>query len=195
MADGVLKALKDLEDVRDIPDAPKETTRVRQEKVLDLKMRGISNTAIARALGVDPSTIWRDLKKAREEYREGLENEPAANLIAESLMFLDRVEEVCLFEANQTAASSVKVDPDSGEVIRDGAASKTRDKIQFIRAALTARDMKTKLMLDTGVIPKEPEKLYHSIKPEQEVEEVTDFREEAEIRQQVIELLKRGRNL
>jgi hypothetical protein len=55
--------------------------------------------------------------------------------------------------------------------------------------------MKMKLMLDTGVLPKQPEKLYHSIKRDEEDKASVDTRSEEEIQQQVIELLKRGKNL
>ena len=71
MSDGILKALESLGELREPePVSEIDPIRDRMEKVVDLKMRGISNTAIAKALGVDPSTIWRDLKKARESYRE-----------------------------------------------------------------------------------------------------------------------------
>jgi DNA-binding CsgD family transcriptional regulator len=195
MSDGLIKALSDLEDVRaEAPEPKTDSVIERMEKVVDLKMRGIGNTAIAKALGVDPSTVWRDLKRAREQYRETLEQEPAANLIADSLMFLDKIEEVCLFEASQASSGEAKVDPTTGEVTRD-AGSNAKGKFQYIRAALTARDMKNKLMLDTGVMPREPDKLYHSIKKEEESKEEMDVRNAEEIRDQVLELLKRGRNL
>jgi hypothetical protein len=195
MSDGLIKALSDLEDVRaEKPEPEKDLVAERMEKVIDLKMRGIGNTAIAKALGVDPSTVWRDLKRAREQYRETLEDEPAANLIADSLMFLDKIEEVCLFEAAQSTSGEAKVDPTTGEVTREGT-NNVRGKFQYIRAALTARDMKNKLMLDTGVMPREPDKLYHSIKRDEETKEELDVRNAEEIRDQVLELLKRGRNL
>jgi hypothetical protein len=196
MTHGIIKALTDLSDVREsAEESHKDKIRERVDKVVDLKMRGISNSAIAKALGVDPSTVWRDLRRARESYRETLENEPAANLISESLMFLDKIEEVCLFEASQSGMADAKVDPVTGEVTRESS-SNGRGKFQFIRAALTAREMKTKLMLDTGIIPREPDKLYHTMKKDDEEDKKTlDVRDATEIRDQVLELLKRGRNL
>ena len=196
MNHGIIKALTDLSDVREsAEESHKDKIRERVDKVVDLKMRGISNSAIAKALGVDPSTVWRDLRRARESYRETLENEPAANLISESLMFLDKIEEVCLFEASQSGMADAKVDPVTGEVTRESS-SNGRGKFQFIRAALTAREMKTKLMLDTGIIPREPDKLYHTMKKDDEEDKKTlDVRDATEIRDQVLELLKRGRNL
>ena len=196
MTHGIIKALTDLSDVREsAEESHKDKIRERVDKVVDLKMRGISNSAIAKALGVDPSTVWRDLRRARESYRETLENEPAANLISESLMFLDKIEEVCLFEASQSGMAEAKVDPVTGEVTRESS-SNGRGKFQFIRAALTAREMKTKLMLDTGIIPREPDKLYHTMKKDDEEDKKTlDVRDATEIRDQVLELLKRGRNL
>lgn len=194
--DGIIKALEDLSDIRAAPPEQKvDASKDRVEKVLDLKMRGISNSAIAKALGVDPTTIWRDLKRARDSYRETLEQEPAANIIADTLMFLDKVEEVCLFEASQASAVETRVDPKTGEVIREGSPN-AKNKFQFIRAALTAREMKVKLMLDTGVLQREPDKLYHTIKREdEETGGHIDVRDENEIKAQVIELLKRGKNI
>ena len=196
MSEGLFKALDSLVDLRVKDTSPKpDPVRDRIEKVVDLKMRGISNTAIAKALGVDPSTVWRDLKRARESYREELETEPAANLISDSLMFLDKIEELCLFEASQASSAATSVDPTTGEVTRESS-SNNRGRFQFIRAALTAREMKMKLMLDTGVIPREADKLYHTIKKDDEAEEKgLDDRNAEEIRDQVMELLKRGRNI
>ena len=110
-------------------------------------------------------------------------------------MFLDKIEEVCLFEASQSGSGTTSVDPTTGEVIRESNPN-NKGKFQFIRGALTAREMKMKLMLDTGVIPREADKLYHTIKQDEEVEDKgLDDRNAEEIRDQVMELLKRGRNL
>jgi len=195
MSDDLIKALSSLDDIREPKSEKSDPVRERMEKVIDLKMRGISNTAIAKALGVDPSTVWRDIKKSRDAYREELETEPAANLISDSLMFLDKIEEVCLFEASQSDAGRTTIDSVTGEVSREGS-SNNKSKFQFIRAALTAREMKMKLMLDTGVIPRDAQKLYHTIKQDEEDEDRgLDVRNESQIRDEVMELLKRGRNI
>ena len=103
--------------------------------------------------GLLHSEIW--FPKSRTQLCEGgIEIE---SWLYNSLMFLDKMEEVCLFEASQASSGGASVDPKTGEVTRDGA-SNNKVRLLFIRTALNAREMKMKLMLDTGIIPREADK-------------------------------------
>lgn len=143
-----------------------ESKREKLEKVFELKIRGIPVSTIAKAVGVDVNTVYRYLKQYAEEYRQRIEQEPAANLISESLAWLDKIEGVCLFEAHQTSSEVSEIDPRTGEVTKKPINGKTKEKISWIQAAMKAREQKLKLMLDTGVLPREPDRLYNTLKKE-----------------------------
>jgi len=167
------------------------------ERVFMLKMRGVPISAIATYIGCDTSTVYRYLQQYNQEYRERLEQEPAANLIAEALTFLADMERSCLQEAHRADFGETKVDSATGEVTRSGGAGEnSKNRLQFFRAAMTARGMQLKLLMETGVIPKEPEKIYHTLRGD--TDEPIDTRPERtddEVRNTVMQLIARGRQL
>jgi hypothetical protein len=170
----------------------------RIQKVLNLKMAGIPVTAIAKSLGVSVGTVYSDLKHHYNEYRQRLDQEPAVNIISESLAFLDSVEETCLFEANQSDSLGEKkeFDPKTGEVKPVKRVTNTKGKLAWMQCAMKVRDMKLNLMLETGIIPREPDKIYHALKDDLVVEEDKSLdRTEDEIKKQIVELIKKSRRL
>ena len=173
--------------------------RERMETCFDLKMRGIPVSAIAKSYGVDPSTVYRLLKEYTEEYRQRIEQEPAANLLADSLAFLDNIETTCLFEASQaTDEKEMVVDPTTGLMTPKAGKSKTgkQNKLKFIQTAMKAREMRINLMLETGLVPKEPEKMYLKLKTDdKELEKTGLERSDEEIKNDILKLLTKGRKL
>ena len=168
-------------------------------KAFDNQMRGVPVSAIAAAFGVDQSTVYRWLNHYAQTYRQRIEQQPAANLIAESLLFLTRIEELCLYEANQSEVDGGTYDSKTGEVSRPKTFQASGNKAKFIQSAMKARQMKNDLMLQTGILPKEPEKLYHAFdveKREKEEEIGTAItRTPDEIRKDIEALLSKGRTL
>lgn len=189
-------ATKDKELVEFIGESGK-TWKSKEERIrqsFDLKMRGVPISAIAITLGISVGTVHNDLRQHAEDYRKRLEQEPAANLIADALVWYDDIERACLFEASQAGKGSV-IPSKTGEIIRSGADNK--EKLPFIQTAMKARESKIKLMMDTGIIPKEPEKIYHSLKDDKSrVEEKTGLtRSEEELKASIVDLLSRARRL
>jgi len=143
-----------------------------------MKMKGMKVSRIAEVFGVSERTVFRWFTAYEQEFREGFEAVPAANLIAKQLAVLEEIERLNLAEANECESN--------------------RDRIGFYRVALIARGKIIDLMTQTGVIPKEPEKVYSVMvekkpksldtKPEAEVS-----REELERR--IMQLLRFGREL
>ena len=168
-------------------------------KAFDNQMRGVPVSAIAAAFGVDQSTVYRWLNQYSQTYRQRIEQQPAANLIAESLLFLTRIEELCLYEANQSEADGGTYDSKTGEVSRPKSFQAGGNKAKFIQSAMKARQMKNDLMLQTGILPKEPEKLYHAFTDEKlksDEETSTDVsRTSDEIRKDIEKLLSKGRTI
>ena len=168
-------------------------------KAFDNQMRGIPVSAIAAAFGVDQSTVYRWLSAHAKVYRQRLEQEPAANIIAESLLFLTRIEELCLYEANQSEADGGTFDSKTGEVTRPKSFQAAGNKVKFVQAAMKARQMKNDLMIQTGVLPKEPERLYHQFDEEKRGKDgdASDAmsRSSDEIRNDIEQLLSKGRTI
>jgi len=137
------------------------TREDRANHAFDMKMRGLSNVTIANELEVDRGTVARYLKEHTERFRESFEGVHAADLIAENIAWLDEIERVCLYEIANMGDDEL-IDMDTGTVTRRKSSIAT-DKNQWVKSLLKAREMKTKLLMDTGVIPKVAERLYHKL--------------------------------
>ncbi len=144
---------------------PLSTTLSRHDKVWAWKMRGISVEQIGAHLGVSKDTVYRDIKKYVSEYREHLETDSPANMIAEQMQFLQNMEDMCLFEANQTDANDELIDSTTGQIVRrpSKCIGKNNERVSLLMTALKARDMRMKLLLETGLIPKDLAGMYKSL--------------------------------
>ena len=145
----------------------------RARRAFDLKMRGQRLEKIADDLGCSRSTVIRLLSDYRELYAKRLNESPAIHRISEHLAKLEGLENDAR-ERAETAGSD-------------------RDRQGYLRLVLRAIKAQNDLMLATGLIPKEPEKIYaltHSLDSEPDDEERT----EDEIRQDVWRLLRQARN-
>jgi transposase-like protein len=169
---------------------------VRAAKVFDMKMSGISVHAIAQGFDVHPSTVYKWLKQHAESFRAELEQQPAANIISESLQFLDKIIELCLFEANQIGSDSPEISA-SGAVIRGDNRNLTV-KNKFLNSAIKAFGMRLELMQSTGVLPKEASHIYHRMIEEQRTDEEDvkgSERSLDDVKDNIIKLMSRGRSL
>jgi len=106
-----------------------------------LQMSGLRQTEIAERLNTSRSTVCRLLRDYNAAYVQSLEETPKINLIAAELEKLNQYEEA----ANRDAE----------------AATTDRDKQAFKRLAMSAAKERQSLMIQTGILPKEPDKLYH----------------------------------
>jgi len=161
------------------------------------RMKGVSVQSLALSFDVHPSTIYRWLDKYAEDFRQRMEQKPAANLIAESLQFIGYIRDVLLYEADQIKhGEDTDVDKKTGELKRRSNASKLLLKAKYLEAALKAEKLSLNLMLDTGIIPREPDKIYHTLKGgKPDSGETFDERSEEEVQKDVWRLLQRGRRL
>jgi len=174
-----------------------EEREKRLATIWNLKMRGASVPAIAKSLAVSSSTIYRDLRELGQRYREEIIQADPITLIAEHLHWLDEMETVALHEV-ATASKKVQklIDSATGTVTEVEVMDPNKSK--FHSAALKARDMKIKLMMDTGIIPRnEPQKMFNNLKQHQASEEVIlkEERTDEEIKESIADLLRRGRRM
>lgn len=187
-----------------IPGGPKPlaATMSRQDKVWSYKMKGIPVEQIAAHMGICKDTVYADIRRYLEEYRRQFEEQPAINLIAEQMQFLDNMEAMCLHEANQAEVDDEMIDAATGRIIKRKSISKNgdRDKVSFLMTALKARDMKQKLLVETGLIPTDMQNMYKSLQ-EQATPEDTDIRKDVnartpeEIMESIATLVKHGKRL
>jgi hypothetical protein len=161
------------------------------------RLQGLPVKAMAAHYGVSSSTIYRWLNDGVQLYRQKLENRPAADIIAESLMFLRQVRDTYLLEARTAGAGEITVDPDTGEIVRSSKVA-SQNKGKMLEGALKAEKLANDFMLETGIIPREAEKIYHTLRGD-DTESATakhpDERSDEEVMKDVMELLKRGRRI
>lgn len=139
--------------------APEEKIR----QAIEWRYQGISVHAISKSFGVTEKQVRKWLKRSAQDYRESLEGTTAADLISEHMMFLDQIENTCLEEANYLKAEGIKSAENRAGIDPRELSDNKKNQIRFLTTALKARETKITLAQDTGIIPKEPERLYHSL--------------------------------
>jgi len=119
----------------------KEGLERRRMIVLDMKMRGMRPNGIAKVLKVHRNTILRDMKWLRKNRAMRLEEDPPMEQTGDLISLYEEI-------AMQAIQSSHVAETEA-------------TKASFMQVALKALDLKAKLMLDTGLIQKAPEKHEH----------------------------------
>jgi transposase-like protein len=132
------------------------------------KLQGQSTEVIARAFGIDSRTIRRWFLRTESDFREQFETQTAANIMSESLLFLGNIEEMAMYEANQSAGDEQEYDLKSRKVKTPKEVERNAKHItaKMLVVALKARGMKLDLLLETGVLPKDPGRLYRTMEKE-----------------------------
>lgn len=167
----------------------------RLARIWNLKIRGGTPSAIAKALNISIDTVYRELKLIGRRYRDEILKIDPLTLVADSLQWFDEMERVALFEVASAGKKKTKVvDQASGEVIEIDIVDPNKSK--FYIGALRAREMKLKLMLETGIIPREREKMFQALEGLQNEGDI--FMEDAErspeeIQESIQKLLQNGR--
>lgn len=160
-----------------------------------LKMRGLPVASIAAIFDVSVPAVYKWLKQVSDDYRSRIENVPAANLIADSLQYIDHIADVFLYEAANADTTESSVDATTGEVIRKVTSQNKTYKAHCLENAVQCRKLMLDLMLKSGVLPKTPEHIYHTMKGEKPVDEKEkiDDRTPDQIGADIAALLKKGR--
>ena len=104
---------------------------------------GESITDIAQAMSVSRQTVYRWLSKVNEEAREQLEAQSGINLIVQELDRLTDLER----KAREVASKS----------------NSERMQVAGINAALRAVQQRIDLLIRTGVMPSQPDRVYQEI--------------------------------
>lgn len=150
----------------------------KQRQAYAMRKSGRKANQIAKQFGVDKSTIYRWIEAHRDDFRQMLENTPPLNIIAQELADLETIEQ----EARDSAGNT----------------KSERQKNSFLTTALKAKKVRHHLLLETGVIPKEPTKIYNVVnemKPFDKREEKREERTKEELVEDVLKAIKYCRRL
>lgn len=173
---------------------PGLTIEARRAKVWDFRVKGVSVPAMARAFGVTEKTIYEDLKAIGEYYRDQLVNMSAVELLAQNLQWLDEMERIALYEVNQAETSVIKItDPVTQLVTEQRMVDPNKGK--FFQSALKAREMKLKILLDTGILPRNKVEMFEKLAGYETkvTRDDTDERTPEQVREAIERLLRHGR--
>jgi DNA-binding CsgD family transcriptional regulator len=134
---------------------------------LKWRKQGVEVDAIAKIFGVKAQTVYKYLKRANELFREQFQNVTAADLVAEDWQFILSMRDTCLYEVSQLGKDGKVVDPKTGKV-EDTADRKGQHelRVKYIGHATKLQQMLIDLQLNTGLIPKEAGRLYHTLEEE-----------------------------
>lgn len=126
----------------------------RRQRVIALRLRNLTEPAIAAQLGVAASTVSRDLAWIRRHWREQYGPVPGldpAEMVGEALALYRHVEELAFHEHSRLARVSVAQDI---KTEREAAVTAlvAREKIDCLRTAMAARRAQIALLQDLGLI-------------------------------------------
>lgn len=123
---------------RDIPQ-----TDPRHKQAYAFYKSGKHPEDIATQFGVSVRTIFRWLDAYREATREALEQSDPLNLITEQIQKYENIEREALLSARITTSE--------------------RSRGRYLKLALDSAKAKTHLLLDVGLVPKDPTRIYSLI--------------------------------
>jgi len=179
--------------------AAKLTAEERRAQVYALKMQGVPQTVIANMFSVTPATINKWLQEHTNEYREMLEQQSAANLLAANIQFYDSLIQMGLWEFDNLSRGDSTVDPATGKVSRSNNPKIEQVRVKYLQSVIRAQEMKTDLLVKTGIIPDEITRMYKRLIDEKSsLEEkplTTSERTKDDIKNNMLELITKGRHL
>lgn len=156
-------------------EATMEANRVRvdgmslEEKIrlcAKLSRQGIANKDLAKFFSVTTRTIYDWLRKDLESIREEMEAKPAIDLIIEQMADLEAYEKLCMYEASHLGRDQIEYDAETGQkrVVEGKDNTKVLDqKTKLVQLAVSIRKMRIDLFTQTGIIPKQADKLYGGV--------------------------------
>lgn len=112
----------------------KEDIADRRKTVWEMLVRGIPQVVIASTLNVHRNTIANDVKELRKQHREQVKDTDVHETLGDSVAKFDEIFKYAMHEYST--------------------ADKSREKAQFLEKAISAMDKKTRLLVETGVLPK-----------------------------------------
>lgn len=132
------------------PATKHEDVELRRQRVVQLRLRKMTLRAIAAVVGVDESTVSRDLKEIRERWQQLYGAKPeldASEMVGESLELYAEAESLALLEYTNL-----------GQTAKDRRLSPmfaARQRMACLRTAMTARQLAVNLLQDLGLMERQ----------------------------------------
>ena len=111
-----------------------EVIAERRDTVWEMLVRGVPQVVIAKTLNVHRNTIANDVRELRRTHREDVADNDVHDTLGDAVAKFDEI-----FKYAMQEYSTVE---------------KPREKAQFLEKALSAMDKKTRLLVETGILPK-----------------------------------------
>jgi hypothetical protein len=112
----------------------KEQIADRRKTVWEMLVMGVPQVTIAKTLNVHRNTITNDVRELRKLHREEVKDTDVHETLGDAVAKFDEIFKYAMQEYST--------------------ADKAREKAQFLEKAIAAMDKKTRLLVETGVLPK-----------------------------------------
>ena len=139
------------------------TGEQRLVKIFEMSKAGYTNSQLAKLFGVCERTITRALTKYRARFVEHLQGATAFELIAAEYGAINSIESIALTEAHAIQAAGKRYDPATRTMVDVEAQGKMSDKIKFLSLALKAGASRRNLLIETGIIRKDGDRLHGTV--------------------------------
>jgi hypothetical protein len=119
-------------------------------------------------------------------------------MLCESILRYQHYEAIAMYEVDQLEADAVDVDPETGAVKRVRKESSRSPRVKYLNTAIKCRDRQVDLLLNTGILPRQPERIQHTMRgesPEDAEEHARDVRTAKQIREDIFKMLSASRTL
>lgn len=167
----------------------------RRKRIWSMYIKKIPVEEIADAESVTPQTVYNELKKAREEYKFHIKTQNPLDFIIEHTMYLKALQRAAADIGLQDPLI-IDIDPVTGKPLPISSKDHAL-KLKALELMAKIEKMIIDMDLDTGMIPRDTQKLIHTFEKmtNTEVKKEEASRSPEEIQESVLKLLEKGRRV
>jgi Homeodomain-like domain len=170
----------------------------KRAKCVKWHQQGVSKKDLAEFFGVSTRQIYNWLNEENQSVIDEFEVKTGLELLVEQFRELGEYERLCMYEASHLGEDQISIDPATGEKrLKTTTKGGLDAKAKFIGLAMGFRKMQIDLLTQTGLIPKQPEKIHASVsqyKADDEVDAI-DHAGRPELTQTIVQRLLSQQNL
>lgn len=169
--------------------------QARRKRVWDSFLRQVPVSEIAAKEGVKEQTIYNDLKECRTELKELLkkknpfdfyiEHEELIKVLQRAAMEV-ALEPTLLLDVDQNTGKMTSTIPKNAQV-----------RVKYFELILKMEQMLIDLRLDTGLMPRDAQKLVHTVEKMTNTEEKKEIESKSreQVQEELFKLLEKGRTV
>ena len=176
------------------PDPSNMTDEEKIRTAYEWKQQGLSVVEISDSFGVSQKTVYNWGNKWRDNYLQELEECKALDVIIKHLSDINDLGDLCLRLVHQIGQEK-SFDPRTGRITEKKGS--LRDQAEMMRLVRDFKRMEIELQTVTGIIPREPERIYDKLSQRQVSTEVVEDTVLArpELERQALERFQKQRHL